>query len=131
MVAGGLKVISDSGVRCVVSGGPKCGFSSRVCFGGCWEEMASALGDFGSRWCGSGCVGPDALKEWKVSIFKIVDRRVKFYSQNANILPPKPKSTFRHLKQGIQGFRGDVFWFQQTRPQTTLLLFDGCIVLAL
>ena len=43
-------------------------------------------------------------KEWKVSIFKIVDQRIKFYSQNTNLLPAKPKSTFRHLKQGIQDF---------------------------
>ena len=49
-------------------------------------------------------VEPDALKEWKVSIFKIVDQRIKFYSQNNHLLPPKPKSTFRHLKQGIQDF---------------------------
>ena len=49
-------------------------------------------------------VEPDALKEWKVSIFKIADQRIKFYSQNTNLLPPKPKSTFRHLKQGIQDF---------------------------
>ena len=49
-------------------------------------------------------MGFDALKEWKVSIFKIVDQRIKFYSQNTNLLPPKPKSTFRHLKQGIQDF---------------------------
>ena len=49
-------------------------------------------------------VEPDALKEWKVSIFKIVDQRIKSYSQNTNFLPPKPKSTFRHLKQGIQDF---------------------------
>ena len=27
-----------------------------------------------------------------------------FYSQNTNLLPPKPKSSFRHLKQGIQEF---------------------------
>ena len=31
-------------------------------------------------------------------------QRIKFYSQNTNLLPPKPKSTFRHLKQGIQDF---------------------------
>ena len=35
---------------------------------------------------------------------RIVDQRIKFYSQNTNLLPPKPKSTFRHLKQGIQDF---------------------------
>ena len=44
------------------------------------------------------------MKEWKLSIFNIVDKRIKFYSQNTNILPSKPKSSFRHLKQGIQEF---------------------------
>ena len=33
-----------------------------------------------------------------------MDQRIKCYSQNTNLLPPKPKSTFRHLKQGIQDF---------------------------
>ena len=44
------------------------------------------------------------LKEWKLSIFNIVDKRIKFYSHNTNLLPPKPKSSFRHLMQGIQEF---------------------------
>ena len=44
------------------------------------------------------------LKNEKKSIFTIVDKRIKFYSQNTNLLPPKPKSSFRHLKQGIQEF---------------------------
>ena len=38
------------------------------------------------------------------SIFTIVDKRIKFYSQNTNLLPPKPKLSFRHSKQGIQEF---------------------------
>ena len=67
-------------------------------------EMASTCKCFGNRWCKREYVEPDALKEWKVSIFKIVDQCIKFYSQNTNLLPPKPKSTFRHLKQGIQDF---------------------------
>ena len=38
-----------------------------------------------------------------------MDQRIKFYSQNTNLLLHKPKSTFRHLKQGIQDFhRKDV-----------------------
>ena len=34
-----------------------------------------------------------------------MDKRIKFYSQNTNLLTPKPKSSFRHLKQGIQEFQ--------------------------
>ena len=44
------------------------------------------------------------MKECKQSIFNIVDKNIKFYSQNTNLLPPKPKSSFRHLKLGIQEF---------------------------
>ena len=60
------------------------------------------MNDFGNRWCKREGVEDNALKEWKRSIFTIVDKRIKFYSQNSNLLPPKPKSSFRHLKQGIQ-----------------------------
>ena len=72
----------------------------------------------------------ETLKEWKVSIFKIVDQRIKCYSQNTNLLPPKPKSTSRHLNLS-KTFIESMFWFQQTRPQTTLLLFDGYTMLTL
>ena len=44
------------------------------------------------------------MKEWKLSIFNIVDKRFRFYSQNTNLLSPKPKYSFRHLKQAIQEF---------------------------
>ena len=44
------------------------------------------------------------MKEWKLSIFNIVDKRIKFYSQNTKFFPPKPKSSFKLLKQGIQEF---------------------------
>ena len=33
-----------------------------------------------------------------------MDKRIKFYSQNTNLLLPKPNSSFMHLKQGIQEF---------------------------
>ena len=62
------------------------------------------MNDFGNRWCKREGVEDNALKEWKRSIFTIVDKRKQFYSQNTNLLPPKPKSSFRHLKQGIQEF---------------------------
>ena len=44
------------------------------------------------------------MKTTNVSIFNVVDKHINFYSQNTNLLPPKPKSSFRHLKQGIQEF---------------------------
>ena len=37
-----------------------------------------------------------------------MDKRIKFYSQNTNLLPPRPKSSLRHLKQGIQKFHRTV-----------------------
>ena len=44
------------------------------------------------------------MKEWKLSIFDIIDKHIKFNSQNTNLLPPKPQSSLRHLRQGIQEF---------------------------
>ena len=42
------------------------------------------------------------MKEWKIKIVIIIDTRISFYSRNTHLLPPKPKSSFRHLKQGIK-----------------------------
>ena len=33
-----------------------------------------------------------------------MDTRIKFYSHNKTLLPPQPKTSFIHLKQGIQEF---------------------------
>ena len=38
-----------------------------------------------------------ALKDYKLNIFKIIDRRISFYSQNTNMLPLKPKISYRYL----------------------------------
>ena len=37
-----------------------------------------------------------------MNIFKIIYTRISFYSRNTHLYPPKPKSSFRHLKRGIQ-----------------------------
>ena len=103
-MTGNLKIISEWRIRYIDSKGPKYRFPSRIDFKKCREEIASALNDFGKRWCKREYIEPDALKEWKVCIFKIVDQRIKFYSQNTYLLFPKPRSTYRHLKQGIQDF---------------------------
>ena len=46
----------------------------------------------------------DALKDWKLNIFKIIDRRISFYSQNTNMLTRKHKISHRYVKLGIQEF---------------------------
>ena len=71
------------------------------------------------------------MKEWKLSIFNIVDKRIKFYSQNTNLLPPKTKSSLRHLKQGIQEFHRKYVLVPADKLQTTLLLFVGYTTLKL
>ena len=73
-MTGNLKIISDSRIRYIVSKGPKCRFPSRINFKKYSEEIASALNDFGNRWCKREYFEPGTLKEWKVSISKIVDQ---------------------------------------------------------
>ena len=51
IMTGNLKIISDSRIRYIVSKGPKYRFPSRIDFKKCREEIASALNDFGNRWC--------------------------------------------------------------------------------
>ena len=92
IMTGNLKIISHSGIRYIVCKGPKYWFPSRIDLKQRREGIASALNDFGNRWCKREYVEPNALKEWKVSILKIVDQRIKFYSQNTNLF--KPPSIF-------------------------------------
>ena len=79
VMTGNLKIISDSRIRYIVFKGLKYRFPSRIDLKRCREE--NALNDFGNRWCKREYVEPNALKKWKVSIFKTVDQRIKFYSQ--------------------------------------------------
>ena len=97
VIAGNPKVISDSRIHNIISKGPKYRFPNRIDLKKCREEIASSLSDFGSRWYKREHIESDALKESNVNIFKIIDKRINFYFQNTNLLPPKPKSTFCHL----------------------------------
>ena len=104
VITGNLNVIPDARVRNIISKGPKYRFPSSIDFSKCRREIAASLNDFSNRWCKRENVEPDALKEWKINIFKIIDTRISFYSRNTHLLPPKPKSSFHHLKRGIQDF---------------------------
>ena len=104
IITGNLKIIPDSRIRNIISKGPKYRFPSNIDFNKCREEIAAALNEFGNRWYKREYVEHKALKEWKLSILKLVTKRISFYSQNTNLLPPKPKTSLRHLKLGIQDF---------------------------
>ena len=73
-------------------------------FKSCCEEIAGALQEFCNRWCKREHVESNALNSWKLNIFKIIDDRISFYGNNLDILPPKAKFTFRHLRKGTQEF---------------------------
>ena len=99
-----LNVIPDARVRNIISKGPKYRFPSNIDFSKCRREIAASLNDLSNRWCNRKNVEPDALKEWKINIFKIIDTPISFYARNTHLLPPKPKSSFRLCKRGSQYF---------------------------
>ena len=45
------------------------------------------------------------FKYLEKNIFEIIDSRISFYCNNLELLPPKPKFTFRNLKKGFLEFR--------------------------
>ena len=49
---------------------------------------------FAKAYRNSASAESNALNEWKLSIFKIIDLRISFYSNNLNFLPRKPKFSF-------------------------------------
>ena len=80
----------------------------QIDFQKCREKIAGSFNECCNRWYKREHVECDALKDWKLNIFKIIDRRNFFYSQNTSILPLKPKISYRYLKSGIEEFKKEV-----------------------
>ena len=104
IVTGDLKIITDSRIRSNICKGPKYMFPLPIDFKSCREEIVGALQEFCNCWCKREHVESNALNIWKLNIFKIIGGRISFYCNNLDLLSPKPKSTFRHVKKGIQEF---------------------------
>ena len=68
------------------------------------RKLQAPFKNFVNCWCIREHVEYNALNSWKLNIFKIIDGRVSFYCNNLDLLPPKPKFTFRHMKKVIQEF---------------------------
>ena len=77
----------ESRIRSIKAKGSKYRFPVHIDFQKCREKNAVSLNEFCNRWCKREHVECDALKDWKLNIFKITDRRISFYSQNTYILP--------------------------------------------
>ena len=78
IVTGNLKSKTDSRIRPVISKGPKYRFPAHIDFNKCRETIASALYDYCTRMCKREHVESNALNNWKLKIFKIIDERVLF-----------------------------------------------------
>ena len=88
VITGNLNVIPYARVRNIISKGPSYRYPSNIDFSKCRREIAASLNDYSNRLCKQGNVEPDALTEWKINIFKIIDTCISFYSRNTHLLPP-------------------------------------------
>ena len=104
MISGNLDAIPDARVRNIISNCPKYRFPSNIDFPKCRREILASLNDFGNRWCKRENFEPDALKEWKIYIFKIVDTPISFYSRNTHLLPPNLNLLFCILNEVSKRF---------------------------
>ena len=105
VIAGSLKIISDSRIRSIIAKGPTYRFPVQIDFQKCREKkIVASLNEFYNSWCKRAHVESDALRDWKLNIFRIIDQGISFYSQNTNMLPRKPKISYRYLKSGIEDF---------------------------
>ena len=68
------------------------------------RKLQEPYKNFCNRWCKREHVESNALNSWKINIFLTIDGRISFYCNNLDLLPHKPKFSFRHLKKGIQEF---------------------------
>ena len=73
-----LNLISNASVQNIISKCHKYRFSSNIDFLSCYKEIAASLNDFSNLWCKRENVEPDALKDWKIDNFKIVDTWFSF-----------------------------------------------------
>ena len=87
VITGNLKIILVHGFARSQRRVLNIGFLRKLEFQKCREKNAASLNEYCNRWCKREHVVSDALKVWKLNIFRIIDRRISFYSQNTNMLP--------------------------------------------
>ena len=84
-------------------------WTTNIGFPKCRREIAVSLNDFSNRWCKRESVEPNALKEWKINIFEIIDTRISFYSRNTHFYPLNLNLLFFILNEVSRIFIGTMF----------------------
>ena len=59
------------------------------------------------------------------------DRRISFYSHNTNMLPRKPKISYRYLKSGVEEFHRKYVMVPADKAANNVVVVDGCTTLIL
>ena len=120
VITGNLNVIPDARVRNIISKGPKYRFPSNIDFSKCRREIAASLNDFSNRWCKRENVEPDALKEWKINIFKLLIL-VFYFTLVIHIFCPLNLNLLLVILNEVSRiFIWTMFWFQQIKLLTML-----------
>ena len=60
-----------------------------------------------------------------MNIFKIIDTRISFYSRNTHLLPPKPKTSFPHVKRGIKDSHMNFVFVPADRAANNVVVVCG------
>ena len=102
VITGNFDIIKDKRLRVLLTKGPKFRLPSVIDFDSCRGQIAEALENFSVKWCRREHAELNALSEWKKRIFNIIEKRITFYSSNEHLLPPRPRTSYRHLKKGFQ-----------------------------
>ena len=77
--------MSDSRIRSIINKGPKYRCPVHIDCQKCRKKNAASLNECCNHWRKREHVECDAFKDLKLNIFKIIDRRITFDSQNTNM----------------------------------------------
>lgn len=94
-------------MRSILTKGPKYRLPAFIDFDKCLSVINDAILDFSAKWCRRENADPVALDDWKSQVLYIVNTRIDFYKSNNQLLPPKPKTSYRYLKNEFQKFHSN------------------------
>ena len=86
-------------------------------------QITEALQEFCKHWSKREYAESDTSNNWKLSIFKIIDLRISFYSNNANIYRVNLNFLLDIRSRLSKTSIGSMFWFQLTKLQTMCQYF--------